>query len=144
MRTGAGLAVTATFVVTGAGPAVADLVGGAGWVVQLVAVLVALEVSHLVVDVPLDAWVDLVHDRRWGLSTTTAGRLAADEAKSLVLGTVVGVGRAGRGLRPRAVDDAGGGCGPGWSWWWSGRWRALVVPVVVAPLFNRFEPLAAG
>lgn len=143
LRAGAGLAVTAAFVVTGAGPAVAGLVGGSGWVVELVAVLVALELAHLVVDVPLDVWVDLVHDRRWGLSTTTAGRLAADEAKSFVLGTMVA----------SVVLVAVYALVRSTPWWWAWAWvvvvavgavAGLLVPVVVAPWFNRFAPLPPG
>ena len=61
-----------------------------GWVAQLLVVFAALELARLVVDVPLDAWVDLRHDRRWGLSNQTGRGLAADEAKSVLLSFVLG------------------------------------------------------
>ncbi len=139
-RLAAGVALTAAIVVLQVGPRLVGALDVTGWAAQLVVVLVALELAHLVVDVPLDAWVDLRHDRRWGLSTQTGRGLAADEAKgaalSFVLGTVL--------LVPTyALVRAT-------AWWWLWAWAlvmgvavvaGLLFPVLVAPLFNRFEPL---
>ncbi|MGH9245633.1 MAG: M48 family metallopeptidase [Acidimicrobiales bacterium] len=139
-RSGLKLVVVAAFVLGQIGPRLVDGLGGGGWVAGLVVVFLALQLANLAYDVPLDAWVDLVYDRRWGLSTQTGRGLAADEVKSflvgLVLGTVV--------LVPlyavvRATD-----------WWWLWGWALVVAfsvvvgflfPVVVAPIFNRFSPL---
>jgi STE24 endopeptidase len=143
VRLVSGLAVTVAFVVLEAGPRLTDALASSGWVVQLLVVLLALELAHLVVDVPLDAWVDLRHERRWGLSTQTARGLAVDEATSAVLSLVIGAAL----LVPvytlvRATP-----------WWWLWAWllvlaaglvAGLLFPVVVAPLFNRFEPLEEG
>ena len=143
LRGVAGVAVTVVLVVAQVGPAVTDALAGWGWAAQLVVVLAVLEVAHLVVDVPLDAWVDLRHDRRWGLSTQTAAGLAADEAKSAALSLVLGAAV----LVPvyalvRATSS-----------WWVWAWLVvvaaavvggLVFPVLVAPLFNRFDPLPDG
>jgi STE24 endopeptidase len=140
VRTGIGVAVALVFVFGQVGPRLVDALGLDNWVVSLLAVFVALQLVGLVYDVPLDAWVDLVYDRRWGLSTQTAGGLAADEVKSFLLGLVLGAVL----LVPlyaviRATE-----------WWWLIGW-ALVVglgvllgflfPVVIAPIFNRFTPL---
>ena len=51
--------------------------------------VLALEVGSLLINVGFGAWVDLGHDRRWGLSTQTGSRFAADQAKSLMLGTAL-------------------------------------------------------
>jgi Zn-dependent protease with chaperone function len=119
------IAVTVVFVVAEVGPRLVDGLGIDGWVAQLVVVLVALEFARGLVDIPLDAWVDLRHDRRWRLS--------------LVLGTAL--------LVPvyALVRST--------SWWWLWAWAlaigfavvaGVLFPVVIAPLFNRFEPLADG
>ncbi len=137
------LGITAVFVVAQVGPRLVDGLGIDGWVAQLLVVLVALEVARLLVDVPLDAWVDLRHDRRWGLSTQTGRGLAGDEVKSTLLSLVLG----GVLLVPvYALVRAT-------TWWWLWAWvvvvafsivAGVVFPVVIAPLFNRFEPLGAG
>ena len=143
VRLGAGLAVSVGFVLGQVGPRLVEGLGVDGWVLQLVVVLVALELARLVVDVPLDAWVDLRHDRAWGLSTQTGRGLAADEAKSTLLSLVLGTALL---VPVYALVRAT-------TWWWLWTWvlvcvvgvvAGLVVPVVVAPLFNRFEPLPEG
>lgn len=106
-------------------------------------VALALQIGGLAYDIPLDAWVDLVYDRRWQLSTQTGAGLALDHLKSLVLMAVVNLLL----FVPlyaviRATD-----------WWWLAGWLLVVVftvglgalyPVLIAPLFNRFSLLPAG
>ncbi len=134
-------ALVVAFVVAEVGPRLVEAVGADGWVAQLLVVLVALQVASLVVDVPIDAWVDLGHDRRWGISTQTGRGFAADQVKSAVLGLVL----AAVVLVPlyALVRST--------SWWWLLGWLVVVgasigfgllFPVLVAPLFNRFTPLA--
>jgi STE24 endopeptidase len=120
-----------------------DWLGVDGWGAQLVVIVVALQTVSLVYDVPLDWWVDLVHDRKWELSTQTSGGFVADQVKTFVLGVVLGVAV----LLPlyalvRSTDL-----------WWLWGWLLLVgfsvglgllFPVVIAPLFNRFDPLPPG
>jgi STE24 endopeptidase len=131
----------AALVATQALPRLFDALAVDGWLVQLAVAVVVVQLTVLVVDLPLDAWVDLVHDRRWGLSTQTAPQLLADRAKALVLGTLL------TGALAAPVYGLARQVG----WWWLAGWGvvtvalvvgAVVVPVVVAPLFNRFTPLA--
>jgi STE24 endopeptidase len=140
VRAALGVTVALVFVFGQVGPRLVDALGIDNWVVALLAVFVALQLVTLVYDVPLDAWVDLAYDRRWGMSTQTARGLAADEVKSFLLGLVLGTIL----LVPlytviRATD-----------WWWLIGWGLVVVlgivlgflfPVVIAPIFNRFTPL---
>jgi len=117
-------------------------VDGLGWAGSAAAfasiVLVAVELVLL----PLDFWRGFVRERRWGFSTQSAGAWAADQAKGLAIALVLGafawVGAVALG---RAFP----------SWWWlpaAGGLAllsvllAFIAPVVLEPLFNRFEPLA--
>jgi STE24 endopeptidase len=138
VRTAINLAILFAFIGFEVGPAIADSVDG--WVLQLVLVLLALELVVLPINVALDAWVDLGHDRRWELSTQTGKGLAIDTVKSFVLGMVVNVAL----LVPlyaliRSTDL-----------WWVWGWLVIVLfsvglgflfPVVIAPIFNKFDPL---
>lgn len=138
LRTGASLAILLAFIALQVGPAITDAVDG--WVLQLVLVLLALELAVLPLNVVLDAWVDLGHDRRWELSTQTGKGLAIDTVKSFVLGMVVNVAL----LVPLYALVRGT------ELWWVWGWLVVVVfsvglgflfPVVIAPIFNKFDPL---
>jgi STE24 endopeptidase len=138
-----GVVVTAGLVVAEVGPRLVDGLGIDGWVAQLLVVFLVLELARLVVDLPLDAWVDLRHDRRWGLSTQTGRGLAADEAKSTLLSLVLGAALL---VPVYALLRST-------TWWWLWAWVLLMAfalvagvlfPVVISPLFNRFEPLGDG
>jgi len=141
LRAVLGLAVLVAIVWVQAAPRLADALGISGWVARSVVVIVALTSVSMVYDVPLDAWVDLVHDRRWGLSTQTGRGLAMDEVKSAAFEVVLAAAVV---VPLYAVIRAS-------TWWWLWGW-ALVVgfmvlfgflfPVVIAPVFNRFTPLA--
>ncbi len=140
VRIGHGLlggVVAVVVVVAELGPNVAAALGDAHWVVQLVAVLLALEAVRLAVDLPFAAWTVLGHDRRWGLSTQTTAGLVADEVKGLLVSLVFGV----------VVLVPTYALARTTAWWWLWAWGVLalavvvgglLVPVVVAPLFNRF------
>jgi STE24 endopeptidase len=119
----------------------APLGGGWGWQVLLGGIAVTLLGRLLVL--PWDAWSESVR-RRYGLSTRSWGAWAVDVAKAygvglvltlVVLFLVVGLAR--------------------WSpqWWWTlgaalGALLVVVVsfayPVVVEPVFNKFEPMRPG
>jgi STE24 endopeptidase len=147
LRTAARVAVlVAVVALDGAGRLVGGL-GVSGWVAQLAVVLVASELVLLVVDLPLDAWLELVHDRRWGLSTQRGTGLARDVA----LGAVVSLAT---GLALLVPIYALARVTP---WWWLWAWllvcayavlAGLLVPLVLARLFNRFalldDPALAG
>jgi STE24 endopeptidase len=143
VRGAATFAVTLALVVGEVGPRVLEALDLTGWVVGLAVVLVVVEAARLCVDVPIDAWVDLRHDRTWGLSTQTGRGLAGDEAKSVVVSLLLGFALL---VPTYALVRAT-------AWWWVWTWLLLVAfalvagllyPVVLAPLFNRFEPLPEG
>jgi len=135
------LAALSAFLLVGAGPWIVDELGPSGWAVQLVIIFVSLELLLLAIDLPFDVWVDFGHDRRWGLSTQTPAVFVADQVKSFVLSTFLGLAL----LVPLyALIRAT-------SWWWLVGWvlvtafgvvLGFLFPVVIAPIFNRFEPLA--
>lgn len=132
----AAVAVTVALVGLEAGPRLVEALGVDGWVAQLAVVLLALELARLLVDGPVDAWADLVHDRRWGLSSQTARGLVAEEARSTLLSVAVGMAVL---VPVYALVRAT-------AWWWLWTWvLALVVgvlyPVVAAPLRRRLAPL---
>ena len=116
---------------------------GGGWVWQVVLGALAVTLVGRLLVLPWDAWAETVR-RRYGLSTRSWGGWAVDVAKGygiglvftlIVLLVVVGLAR--------------------WSsqWWWAlgatvGAGLVVVVsfayPVVVEPVFNKFDPLPAG
>ncbi len=128
------------FIAIEAGPRLIDWVGVTNWVARLLVVVVALELIALVYNPALDWWVDLVHDKRWGLSNQTPGGFFADQAKSLVLGIVMYLVL----LVPLYALIRGT------EQWWVWGWLLLVTfsiglgflyPIVIAPIFNKFTPL---
>jgi STE24 endopeptidase len=116
--------------------------GGLGWfgdaVVWAVVVLAAASVARL----PLDVWLGLVRERRFGLSTQTLGGWLTDRAKGEAIELVLGGAVWGAAI---ALVHAVPG------WWPLPAAAALalfvllmsfVAPVVLEPVFNRFQPLA--
>jgi len=136
LTTGALVAVLAT----DAAPRLVRELGIDGWAAQLAVLVLVLELGSLVLNVGFDAWVDLRHDREWGLSTQTGRKFLADQAKSLLLGSVLNLVL----LLPLYALIRGT------DWWWLLGWAlvvgfsvllGLLFPVVIAPIFNKFEPL---
>jgi STE24 endopeptidase len=134
------VAALAAFVGLEAGPRLVEWVGATNWVVQLLVVIVALEAVALLYNPALDWWLDLVHDKRWGLSTQTPGGFVADQVKSLLLGIVMYLVL----LVPLYALIRGTDL------WWFWGWLLLlgfsiglgfVYPIVIAPIFNTFTPL---
>lgn len=134
------LAVALVFVFGQVGPRLFEWLGVTNWAVQLAVMILALEMAALVYNPLLDAWVDLGHDRRWGLSTQTAGGFLADQAKSFALSFALScIVSVPIYWLIRNV-----------SLWWLIGWGAMVVftvvfgllyPILIAPIFNRFTPL---
>lgn len=126
------------FIALEAGPAVTDTVDG--WVLQAALVVLAFTVLELVVSVGFDAWRELVHDKRWELSTQTTGGFVGDQLKGLLVSGVMSLVL----LVPlwavvRSTEL-----------WWLWGWLlfsaftvglGLLYPIVIAPLFNTFTPL---
>lgn len=134
-------AVLALCAFSPAGDALYALAGWAPWwlAAPLFTALVLL-VSALV-RAPLAFWRGYVHERRFGFSTQTAGAFAADQAKSFaVTALLAAAGVLGLVALARAFPSA-----------WplaAAPLAALLVlvltfvaPVLLEPLFNRFEPL---
>jgi STE24 endopeptidase len=122
--------------------AAGDLAGG-GWVARAVLGSLALSVLGLVLRIPLSMWSETV-SRRWGLSKRGWGLFAADTAKGFLIGAVL---TAAGILGFYALLRYAGG-----AWW---VWAALaaaalavlgsfIMPVLIEPLFNKFQPLPAG
>lgn len=136
-------AVVLAFLFGGDGPKVVESWGVRSWPLQLMSVMVAIDGCLLLFQPVLDGWVDLVHDRRWGLSTRTGWGFLADLVKGTLLSLVL---NAVLVLSLYAVIRAT-------PLWWLAGWLIVVAlsavfgflfPVVVAPLFNRFTPLGPG
>jgi STE24 endopeptidase len=140
VRGGLTLLAIGAFVAFQAGPRLVDALGVTNWVLQLLVVIVALELVALLYNPALDWWVDLVHDKRWGLSNQTPGGFVSDQVKSVLLGIVMYLVL----LLPlyaliRSTDL-----------WWFWGWLLLlgfsiglgfIYPIVIAPIFNTFTPL---
>ena len=131
------------FVALDAGSRLPDALGVDGWIARLVVVVIFLQVAALAYDVPFDWWVDLVHDRRWGVSTQTPRGFVVDNLKSFLLTTGLGAGVAVALFAVIRATDAW------WFWGWlltSGLVLAFgfLFPIVLAPIFNTFTPLESG
>ena len=116
-----------------------------GWpLMQQVAIVVSVVVLTALIELPLDLWRQFRLEARYGFNRMTLRLFLADLVKSTAIGALIGLPllAAVIGLMQRA----------GTSWWlWAWLlWVAfnatilLLYPTVIAPLFNRFEPLEAG
>jgi STE24 endopeptidase len=130
---------------TPAGAAVVNAAGrvaGGGWIAKASLGAVGLYLVLYLLGLPLSARGEIV-DRRWGLSTRSWGLFVADAVKGVAVSAVL-IAAASTGFYAliRATD----------LWW---IWAALaaaalavvmsfLAPVVIAPLFNRFRPMAEG
>jgi len=94
-----------------------------------------------VASIPFDLVSQFGVEKRFGFSTITVGTWVADQLKSLLLMAILGTVLGG-GLLLLI----------GWLgyWWWAPAWALLglfqllmtfVAPVLILPLFNKFEPL---
>jgi len=106
------------------------------------AVIASAALVMWLVTLPLSLWRTFVLEARFGFNRTTPALYLADLGKSLILAVLIGgplllamlelMQRAGR-----------------WWWLWAwGLWLAFLLlmawawPALIAPLFNRFSPLA--
>ena len=107
-----------------------------------VAVIATVALIALLVGLPLSLWRTFGIEARFGFNRTTPRIFLMDLAKSIALALVLGgpLTIASVWLLARA--------GRGWWLWAFGCWLALTLavswawPVLIAPLFNRFAPLA--
>lgn len=93
---------------------------------------------------PLDYFHQFRVEERFGFNTTTRKLWWVDHVKGWLLAVVLGLPLLW--LMIKFVDWTG-------PWWWLWSWGALVAfqllmaflaPLVILPLFNKFEPLPAG
>jgi len=93
-------------------------------------------------ELPFDVYATFKLEQRFGFNKTTAALFVADRVKSTLLGIVIGGPLLALVLW---IMQAAGAL------WWLWAWGALSVfqllamviyPTLIAPLFNKFEPLA--
>jgi STE24 endopeptidase len=113
-----------------------------GSMVYQLALLSAFSVIGALIDLPLE-WVSTFRvEQRFGFNRMTLGLWLADMLKGAAVGALIGLPLAALILW---IMGASGGL------WWLYAWAAWVAfngvllvlyPTVIAPLFNKFEPLA--
>ena len=135
--------VLLVFVFGEVGPRLLDALNVTNWVAQLFVMVAALELVSLLYNPALDAWVDLKHDKEWGLSTQTTGGFVGDQVKSLLLGLVMNTVLLVPLFWVIRTTEL----------WWLYGWALVLVfsigigflfPIVIAPIFNKFTPLEEG
>ncbi|MFT5644127.1 MAG: STE24 endopeptidase [Janthinobacterium sp.] len=114
---------------------------GPGMLYQI-ALLVAFAAISSVIDLPFDYYKQFVLEQRFGFNKMRHGLFLADMAKSVLVGAAIGLPLAWVVLT--LMEQSGS------LWWlyawlvWSGFQLLMMVlfPTVIAPLFNKFTPLA--
>ena len=106
------------------------------------ALLAAVMLIGGLIELPLDWYSTFRIEQSFGFNRMSLGLWLADQAKTAVLGAVIGLPLAALVLWLMGVS---GGL------WWLWAWAALVAfnllllviyPTLIAPRFNKFEPLA--
>jgi len=94
------------------------------------------------IEMPLDAWSTFRIEQRFGFNRMTWRLYLTDAAKGVLMGVLIGAPIAA------LVLWIMGAAGP---WWWLWAWLAwtafqllmlVLYPTVIAPMFNKFQPLA--
>ncbi|MEC5216501.1 STE24 endopeptidase [Actimicrobium sp. GrIS 1.19] len=114
---------------------------GTGMVYQL-GLLVAFALISGLIDLPFDYYKQFVLEQRFGFNKMTRGLFFADMLKGVLLGAAIGLPLIWVILTLMEKSGA--------LWWfyawlvWSGFQLLMLVlyPTVIAPLFNKFTPLA--
>jgi len=113
-----------------------------GGMVQQLALLAAFTLISSLIDLPATLWQTFRIEQRFGFNQTTLALWLADALKSALVGTLIGLPIAALMLWLM------GAAGTLWWLWAWGVWMGLnlllmvVFPLWIAPLFNKFEPLA--
>ena len=136
-------AVILVLIGTKAVPNLLDSLGWRGWALQIVVGAFVITAADLVATAWITGYLQLSYDKKWGLSNQTPGRFAADQAKDLVIGTLL----VAVLLVP--VYAAIRATGLWWLWGWLAFMAVIlgvtfVYPVVIMPRFNKFTPLEQG
>jgi len=118
------------------------LMPGYGPMAYQLALLTAVSLIGGLIDLPAEWIATFRLEQRFGFNRTTPRLWWADQAKGVLLGAAIGLPLAALVLW---IMAASGGL------WWLWAWGALVglnllmlvlYPTVIAPMFNKFEPLA--
>jgi STE24 endopeptidase len=114
---------------------------GPGMTYQI-ALLVAFAAISGLLDLPFDYYRQFVMEQRFGFNKMTLKLWLADMVKGLLLGAAIGLPLIWVVLT--LMDKAG-------AWWWLYAWLVwsgfqllmmVLFPTVIAPMFNKFTPLA--
>lgn len=106
------------------------------------ALLTAFVAIASLLDLPFDLYRIFVVEQRFGFNRMTARLYLADTLKAMVVGALIGLPLAALVLWIMGVSGG---------WWWFWAWLAWVAfqllvlvlyPTLIAPWFNRFEPLS--
>jgi len=112
-----------------------------GLVYQLV-LLTAFTLIGGLLDLPWELWNTFRIEQRFGFNRMSWKLYVADLAKGLLVGVVIGLPIAS------LILWLMGAAGHTWWLWAWGAWMAfnllmlVIYPTVIAPIFNKFEPLA--
>jgi STE24 endopeptidase len=113
-----------------------------GDMVYQLALLAAFVVIGALLELPFDWYSTFRIEQRFGFNRMTPALFAADLAKGALVGALIGLPLAALVLW---IMASSGGL------WWLWAWAAwvgfnllllVVYPTLIAPIFNRFEPLA--
>jgi STE24 endopeptidase len=119
-----------------------ERLGASAWAMS--AFLFVTGVTLSLPGLPLDWYSQFRLEQRFGFNTTTQKLWWLDRLKGLVLGIILGYPLLVLVLK--LVEWTG-------PWWWLWAWAALLVfqflmavlaPVIILPLFNKFTPLPEG
>ena len=114
--------------------------GGGMW--QQLALLAAFAAISGLIDLPLSLYQTFVVEERFGFNKMTWRLWLADAAKGLLVGAAIGLPVAA------LILWLMGATGPLWWLWAWGFWMGfnlllmVIYPTFIAPLFNKFQPLA--
>jgi STE24 endopeptidase len=105
------------------------------------ALLAAFVLIGALIELPFEWWQTFRVEERFGFNRSSGRLFAADQLKGLAVAAVLGLPLAALVLW--IMRSTGG-------WWWLWAWGAwaafnllilLIYPTLIAPLFNKFEPL---
>ena len=106
------------------------------------ALLLAFTLIGAALELPFDLWSTFRIEQKFGFNRTTPKLFFTDLVKGVLVGAIIGLPLAALILW---IMQATG------RWWWLWAWGAwaafnlvimVLYPTVIAPLFNKFEPLA--
>ena len=109
---------------------------------QQLALLAGFAVISALIELPLSLYQTFRLEQRFGFNQMTPGLWLGDLLKSTLVGAIIGLPLAA------LILWLMGSTGPLWWLWAWGAWTAFnlllmwIFPSFIAPLFNKFEPLA--